>query len=67
MSPNEAKKIISAAGGVTGFAKLLGLADTPWHKQRISNWLRRGIPPSVLIEHYNVIQRLRGDDAKKRA
>lgn len=43
-------EIISHYGGPTSFAKLLGLT-TPGSVQRVSNWVVRGIPAEVKLEH----------------
>ncbi|MBO1012279.1 hypothetical protein IPU70_01865 [Achromobacter sp. SD115] len=42
---------IDAFGGPTKVAERLGIADQPGAVQRVSNWKRRGIPPSVLLAH----------------
>jgi hypothetical protein len=59
MSPVESRNLIAAAGGDTAFAKILGIADDPGHQQRVNNWKRRGIPPAVVLEHYEALQRLK--------
>jgi hypothetical protein len=43
-------EIISHYGGPTSFAKLLGLT-TPGSVQRVSNWVIRGIPADVKLQH----------------
>lgn len=68
MSPAETTSLIGAAGGDSAFARLLGIDGQPGYQQRVNNWKRRGIPPSVVIEHYDTIQRLsREQGVKKRA
>lgn len=59
MSPNETAELIDAAGGDSAFAKLLGIDKEPGVAQRVNNWKRRGIPPSVVLAHYGVIQVLK--------
>lgn len=44
------QEIISYHGGPTSFAKILGLT-TPGSVQRVSNWLTRGIPADVKLQH----------------
>ncbi len=60
MTPTETSKLIAAAGGDAAFAKLLGIDHEPGVAQRVNNWKRRGIPSSVELEHYAVIQELKG-------
>lgn len=58
MTPDESCKLIDAAGGGRAFAEMLGIASDPRFAQRVSNWRRRGIPATVLLEHQSVIRRL---------
>lgn len=59
MDPTETIAIIDAAGGDTAFGKLLGIDETEGFQQRVNNWRRRGMPSAVVVEHYELIQRLR--------
>ncbi|MDN7763014.1 MULTISPECIES: hypothetical protein [Burkholderia cepacia complex] len=47
------RQVIAKHGGPAKFARLLGL-DDPGGTQRVSNWLRRGIPPSIKLEHLDL-------------
>ena len=40
------KQLIERLGGVSAVAKIIGCSP-----QRVSNWVKRGIPPKVKIEH----------------
>jgi hypothetical protein len=66
MTPKESIRLIEAAGGDHQFATLLGIAGQENYRQRVNNWKRRGIPADVIVEHYELIQRLR-DDPKRKA
>ncbi len=56
---SEAVQIIEAAGGPTAFAMLIGIADRKHYQQVIGNWRKRGIPDRVVVEHYDLIKRLK--------
>lgn len=43
-------EIIESLGGATAVAKRLGL-QTPDGARRVHNWIKRGIPPRVRLEH----------------
>lgn len=58
MDAKETSLIITAAGGDSAFALLLGLDQKPGYQQRVNNWKRRGIPPAVVLEHLEQIARL---------
>lgn len=47
------RELIEDLGGPTKVAKLLGY-DYPGGIQRVQNWLSRGIPPKVKIDHQNL-------------
>ncbi|MEB2504610.1 hypothetical protein SB394_11875 [Burkholderia sp. BCCIQ04A] len=47
------RQVIAKHGGPAKFARLLEL-DEPGGTQRVSNWLRRGIPPSIKLEHLDL-------------
>ncbi|MDB6104081.1 MAG: hypothetical protein JWO52_4080 [Gammaproteobacteria bacterium] len=65
----ETKALIDAAGGDTAFGKLLGIDSDEGFQQRVNNWRRRGMPSSVVLEHYEVIQQLKAkmDAERERA
>ncbi len=44
------EEIIRALGGPTAVARSLGL-DTPSGSRRVHNWIKRGIPFRVKVEH----------------
>ncbi|WP_236027400.1 hypothetical protein [Burkholderia aenigmatica] len=44
------RQIIASHGGPAKFARLLGF-DDPGGTQRVSNWLRRGIPAPIKLAH----------------
>lgn len=46
--------VIESLGGPTKVAELLGLLSKPGAVQRVWNWTRRGIPPSVRLEHQDL-------------
>lgn len=58
MDSTQTTSLIEAAGGDTAFAKLLGIDVEPGFQQRVNNWKRRGIPASVVLDHYDTIKRL---------
>lgn len=47
MSINTDKEIIRTLGGSTKVAELLGFKN----KQRVQNWMSRGIPASIKLEY----------------
>jgi hypothetical protein len=59
MTADETSELIAAAGGDSAFAKLLGIDEEPGVAQRVNNWKRRGMPPSVELEHYETIRSLK--------
>ena len=59
MTKDETKTLITAAGGDTAFARLLGISEQEGVAQRVNNWKRRGLPPIVELEHYETIQSLK--------
>lgn len=67
MTPKESAKLIAAAGGDHEFATLLGIAGQENYRQRVNNWKRRGIPSDVIVDHYDLIQRLREEIPKRKA
>lgn len=50
MSNNEDKELIKHLGGPTKVSRLLGFPDLGG-PQRVSNWLQRGIPAKVKLDH----------------
>jgi len=59
MTPEESRALIVAAGGDIAFAKRLGLPPKKNLQQRVNNWRRRGIPASVVLDHYKAIDELK--------
>jgi len=59
MTPEDTSELITAAGGDSAFARLLGIEGEPGFAQRVNNWKRRGMPPSVELDHYEKIQSLK--------
>jgi hypothetical protein len=51
MDINEDKKIIEKLGGAAKVATLLGYDLKNGGVQRVHNWIARGIPPRVKLEH----------------
>lgn len=64
MDAEESANLIAVAGGPKKFAEFLGLDKDDGVKQRIGNWKRRGIPAEVVLEHYELFQRLKRKAAK---
>lgn len=50
---NDAQRI-KDLGGPTKVASLLGFDKKPGGVQRVHNWTKRGIPPSVRLAHPNL-------------
>ena len=50
----EHRKLIEDLGGPAVVAGLLGYDKSAGGVQRVFNWLSRGIPPRVLIDHPDV-------------
>lgn len=65
LSAHETKALIDKVGGPAELAKLLGIDGEKWWPQRINNWKSRGMPPAVVLEHYDVIQSLRAEKRRK--
>jgi hypothetical protein len=59
MTAEETSRLIDAAGGNSALAQKLGIDKGVGTLQRISNWRKRGMPPAVMLEHYDTIQMLR--------
>lgn len=47
------RKVIASHGGPAKLARLLGL-DEPGGTQRVSNWMRRGIPALIKLDHLDL-------------
>lgn len=65
LTANETKALIAKVGGPFELAKLLGIDGEKWWPQRINNWKSRGMPPAVVLQHYDTIQGLRVDKRRK--
>lgn len=48
------KEIINELGGVKKLVELLGYDKKCGGYQRVANWLKRGIPAEVKLEHYEL-------------
>jgi hypothetical protein len=48
------KEIIQSLGGPLKVCELLGYEKYPTGYQRVRNWMDRGIPAKVKLEHPNV-------------
>jgi hypothetical protein len=66
MDKEETVAVIDAGGGDKAFGKLLGIDGDEGFQQRVNNWRRRGMPAEVVLEHYELIQKLRADAAAAR-
>jgi len=51
------RKIIENLGGATKVAKLLNYDLGKGGAQKVHNWITRGIPPKVKLEHPNLFLR----------
>lgn len=58
MDKEESVRVIKAAGGPAAFAKLVGIDGKKSYPQIINNWLNRGIPAQVVLDHLDVIRKL---------
>lgn len=54
----DARRMISKAGGLQEFAKLLD-PNRRWESNTILWWKQRGIPASIQLEYYEHLQLLR--------
>ncbi len=50
-SSNPDADLIQGLGGPTKVAELLGYDKAAGGVQRVQNWLKRGIPPAVKVQH----------------
>lgn len=50
-------ELIKSLGGPAKVAELLGFDKTAGGVQRVQNWITRGIPPKVKLEHPEVFLR----------
>jgi hypothetical protein len=53
-APHPDKQIIESLGGPTEVARKLGLDPAKGAVQRIQNWMTRGIPARVRLDHLDV-------------
>lgn len=65
LNATETKALIEKVGGPAELAKLLGIDGEKWWPQRVNNWKARGMPPAVVLKHYDTIQRLRAEKRRK--
>ena len=59
-------EIISHFGGPSALAKRLGLTQ-PHATQRVSNWIKRGIPPAIRLKHRALFDKAERAIAKQAA
>ena len=60
MNAKITRRLIDHVGGPKAFAKTLGLDYTEQGQaQRINNWRTRGLPARVILNNYQLLQRLR--------
>lgn len=53
-APHPDRQIILDLGGPTEVARLLGLDHAKGGVQRVHNWMTRGIPPAVRLQHLDL-------------
>jgi DNA-binding transcriptional regulator YdaS (Cro superfamily) len=63
MNAKETAKLIDSVGGDSAFARLLGIDREEFAQQKVNNWKRRGLPPKVELEHYELLKKLRASPA----
>lgn len=59
-------ELIEFLGGATAVAKRLGFA-TPDGARRVHNWIKRGIPPRVKLDHASVFKKALAAPIKQKA
>lgn len=59
-------EIISHLGGPSALARRLGLTDR-YATQRVSNWIKRGIPAAIRLKYRSVFDRAERAIAKRAA
>ena len=47
-------KLIEVLGGPAEVARMIGIYGQPGAVQRVFNWKKRGIPPSVRLMHLDI-------------
>ena len=60
------KNLVNKLGGPTKVVGLLGWDGIPGSVQRVSNWNKRGVPPSVLLEYPHEFSIANLDDQDER-
>jgi len=58
------KDLIKALGGPTKVAELLGYDKAQGGVQRVQNWIERGIPSKVKLDHPHIFLRARQPEAR---
>lgn len=58
------KDLIKTLGGPTRVAELLGYDKADGGVQRVQNWITRGIPSKVKVDHPSIFLVARPEDAK---
>lgn len=56
------KNRVNELGGPTKVVELLGWSGIPGSVQRVSNWNKRGVPSSVLLEFPHVFSNSKPED-----
>jgi len=59
------KTLIKSLGGPAEVARLLGYSVKDGGVQRVHNWMSRGIPAAVKVQHQDIF--LRGTEKKEAA
>lgn len=62
--PMTDNDLIRALGGPTKVAELLGYDKAKGGVQRVQNWLERGIPAKVKLDHPHIFLRAQHQPAK---
>lgn len=52
--PNPDKKLIADLGGPAAVARKIGLDPSNGGVQRVYNWMTRGIPSAIRLDHLNI-------------
>lgn len=64
--PSLDAEIISHFGGPSSLAKRIGLTDR-YATQRVSNWIKRGIPAAIRLKHRAIFDKAERAIAKQAA
>lgn len=64
MMPMNDRELIKALGGPAKVAELLGFDKAQGGVQRVQNWLERGIPSKVKLDHPHIFLRAHQPEPK---